>query len=35
VASSTWQVKVVTYIGWVFGFATIAVLPIDIALSNK
>ena len=28
-------VVLVTYIGWVFGFATIAMLPIDIALSNN
>lgn len=26
---------VVTYISWVFGFATIAVLPVDIALSSN
>jgi hypothetical protein len=25
----------ITYIAWVFGFATIAVLPIDIAISNS
>jgi hypothetical protein len=25
----------ITYISWVFGFATIAVLPVDIAISNS
>jgi hypothetical protein len=28
-------VIIITYIAWVFGFATIAVLPVDIAISNN
>lgn len=32
---SSVPVIIITYIAWVFGFATIAVLPVDIAITNN
>lgn len=31
----SFHVALITYIGWFMGFATIAVLPIDLAVSNN